>query len=544
MKGKVVNFCMALLNLLVGLVIVMYSIKIPREITELTVQEYKIVSIIKIIINITFCVITLLNIINYFLNQRDSLRKTGFLIAVFSIAFLFIKEWPIAIFSILGALIIIIATARERWVETNSITMISIIGVIAVCLCISFGACFVYKSLGTYILEKENANEMPYKEDYFKYVTELGIEEPYINVKKDGKYGYITKDGKTVIDFQFEYASPFVPIKSFDKNFEIALVCKDGSTWIILKNLRKVLTYRSVSMDEDYEAKIKELEDIYYNTLDQQEDMHFEIETKKDNIYKVKSYPKEDDSNSYRYDYNDKYDVVVTKSSLGFGDTYELASKENLDLKIELECEKLCYDENYLYIYSNGTIPFYNIQDRKQGWFTGHGNNKVTLSGKAQILEIMRDNILIKNHNDNTTYFIDKDGNKLSDVYKEIFIINENRYIVKLTNNKYTVIDKEFNKVSNDEWDFVDTTLISNDIIIFGTSKDAISFNDYDYAENMNLKMVDFDGNTLADNLQQIYTKYYYISSDNSKAYTQRYSEFLDSLKIMESKFVGDEFYK
>ena len=128
--------------------------------------------------------------------------------------------------------------------------------------------------------------------------------------------------------------------------------------------------------------------------------------------------------------------------------------------------------------------------------------------------------------------------------YFSIFIINENRYIVKLTNNKYTVIDKEFNKVSNDEWDFVDTTLISNDIIIFGTSKDAISFNDYDYSENMNLKMVDLDGNTLADNLQQIYTKYYYISSDNSKAYTQRYSEFLDSLKIMESKFVGDEFYK
>lgn len=297
-------------------------------------------------------------------------------------------------------------------------------------------------------------------------------------------------------------------------------------------------------MDEDYEAKLKELEDIYYNTLEQQEDMHFEIETKKDSIAKVKAYENDENSNSYRYDYNEKYDVIVTKSSLGFGDTYELASKENLDLKIELECEKLCYDTNYLYIYSNGTIPFYDTNNRKQGWFTGHGNNKVTLSGKAQILEIIENNILIRNHNDNTTYFIDKDGNKLSDVYKEIFIINENRYIVKLTNNKYTVIDKEFNKVCNEEWDFVDTSLISNDVIIFGTSKDAISFNDYDYAENMNLKMISLNGDILADNLQQIYTKYYYISSDSSKAYTQRYSEFLDSLKIMESKFVGDEFYK
>lgn len=201
MKGKVVNFCMALLNLLVGATIVIYSIRIPREITELTVQEYKIVGFIRIIINVTFCVTTLLNIINYFLNQRDSLRKTGFLITVFSIAFLFIKEWPIAIFSFLGALIIIIATARERWVETNSITMISIIGIIAVLVSISFGACFIYKSLGTYILEKENAVELPYKKDYFKYVTELGIEEDYINVKKDGKYGYITKNRKNSYRF-------------------------------------------------------------------------------------------------------------------------------------------------------------------------------------------------------------------------------------------------------------------------------------------------------------------------------------------------------
>jgi len=63
MRGKVVNFCMALLNLLIGTTIIVYALKIPREITELTVQEYKIVSIIKIVINVTFCVTTLLNII-------------------------------------------------------------------------------------------------------------------------------------------------------------------------------------------------------------------------------------------------------------------------------------------------------------------------------------------------------------------------------------------------------------------------------------------------------------------------------------------------
>lgn len=542
MRGKVVNFCMALLNLLIGLTIIVYVIKIPRDITELTVQEYQIISIIKIVMYASFGLTTLLNIINYFLNNRDGMRKIGYLIAVFSIAFLFIKELPIAIFSILGALIIIVATFRERWVETNSITMISIIGVIGVINVLILGTCFIYKNLGLYILDKENANETPYKKDYFKYVTELGISEAYINVKKDGKFGYVTSNGNVVIDYQFDYASPFIPIVAYDKNFEIALVCKDGSTWIILKNQRKVLTYRSQSMDEDYEAKLKELEDVYYNTLEQTTTMHYEIPKKVDNIYKVPVY-KDDIENTYRYDYNDEYDVIITKSNLGFKDTYEFADKNNLNLRILLECEKLCYDENYLYIYSNGTIPFYDVSSKKQGWFTRFGN-KVTLSGKAQILEIMGDYILIKNHNDNSIYFIDSEGNNVSGVYKELFICNEERYIVKQSNNKYTIIDSEFNKVSNDEWDFVDTSLISLGIVIFGTSTNAISFNDYDYTENMNLRMVNFDGNIICDGLQQIYNKYYYISGDETISYSQRYSEFLDSLKVMESKFVGDEFYK
>ena len=69
MRGKVVNFCMALLNLLIGLTIIVYVIKIPRDITELTVQEYQIISIIKIVMYASFGLTTLLNIINYFLNN-------------------------------------------------------------------------------------------------------------------------------------------------------------------------------------------------------------------------------------------------------------------------------------------------------------------------------------------------------------------------------------------------------------------------------------------------------------------------------------------
>jgi hypothetical protein len=158
-------------------------------------------------------------------------------------------------------------------------------------------------------------------------------------------------------------------------------------------------------------------------------------------------------------------------------------------------------------------------------------------------LEIVGDNFLIKNHNDDTIYFIDSDGNSISNVYKEIFVCNLDRFIVKQSNNKYAIIDSEFNKVTEQEWDFVDASLAGAGIVVFGTTSDAISFNDYDYAENMKLRIVNLDGNIVCDNLEQVYNKYYYISENENQSYSQRYSEFLSSLKVMTSTFVGDEFY-
>ena len=50
MRGKFVNFCMALLNLLLGISILVYSLKVPSEIIRLTVQEYNIVNVLKIVL--------------------------------------------------------------------------------------------------------------------------------------------------------------------------------------------------------------------------------------------------------------------------------------------------------------------------------------------------------------------------------------------------------------------------------------------------------------------------------------------------------------
>ena len=544
MRGKVVNFCMALLNLLVGISILIYTLKIPKDITELTVQEYNIIRIIKMVIYVGLGLANFLNVMNYFLNGRDGTRKTGYLIAIFSISFVFIKEWPICVFSFIAASIITISTIREHWIETNSITAISIIGIIAFIIVVPTVACFIYKGLGAYILKKENEHELAYKQDYFKYITELDIQDIYINVKKDGKYGYINTRGETVIDFKYDYASPFVPIEVFNKRFQVALVCEDGTTSIIMKNLRKVMTYRSESMDEDYEAKLHELEDIYYHTLGQTTKMRYEIDTNYNSAYRLTAYEEQPEEGVIRYYYTEDYDVLVSKSSLGFGDTYYLSGKGESGIRLQLECEYLDYTDQYLYIFSDGTIPYYDTTTKKQGWFTKTGN-KVTLSGKAQILEIVGDKILIKNHNNDTIYFVNSKTEQLSETYKEVFICGYDRFIVKNTKNKYMVIDSNFEKVFESEWDFVDTSLVQVGIFVFGNLKDwEAEFNLYDFADNMNLTMIDYMGNVIAEGIQQSYNKYYYISQDSKKSNAERYSDFIDNLKIMKCSYIGDKFYK
>ena len=545
MRGKITNLFMALLNILLGIVLVIFSIKIPQDITELTVQENQIVSILKIALYIIISVVTLLNIICYFINSQNSTRKTGYLVAFFVVSYILVKHYIIGVLPVIGGIIIIAGNLKEKWIELNSIAFISLVSVIILAMLGTSAVCFTYKNIGEYIIKKQNENELAYNPDYFRYVTELGIDDIYINVKKDGKYGYINTKGEMVIDFKYDYASPFIKISSYNKNFEVALVCLDGRTLIILKNERLVMSYRSESLDNDYTSKMEELQNVYTNIMKQEGNIEYEILEKKNNISKIPVYPEQSESYTYRYDYNETYDILVTKSDMGADDIYELAKKDDLTYRIKLDCEKMDYDENYLYIYSNGNIPFYNRSQKKQGWFTNYGR-RVVLNGNGQILEFINGNILLKDHNKDTIYFInnDNDINVLSSSYEEIFICDEDRFIVKKSNNKYTVINSTFQPVFNEEWDFVDLSLISQNIYIFGKIGGVINFNEYNYANNIKLTAYDRDGNVIIDNVEQIYNTYYSISDDENIKYADRYSSFLNKIKKMETEFVGDEFYK
>ena len=541
MRGKIVNLCTSIMNILFGVLILIYTIYIPQDIIDLTVQELSVTKTLLKANYIILAIVVIIDILQYN-NHRDNSRiKTGYLFGIFSISFIFIKEPVISVFAIISGIIVMINTLKDNVIDIDSTTGISVVGMIIVAISIAIAVTVFYKNIGAYVKDKENENNLEYKNDYFKYITELDISDAYINVKKDGKYGYINQNGDVVIDFVYDYASPFITITVYNKDFQVALVCQDETSYIILKNQRKVLSYRSESSSENYEAKLKELSDIYTNTLGQGGQMKTEIEKKTDNMKKASRYEELSDEYTYRYDYNEEYDIIVTQSNLGLGDKFELAKKNNLNIRMNLDCTNIDYDEDYVYLYSNSSIPFFNVASREQGWFTSYGK-KNTMTGKAQILDFIDDKILIRNYNDHTIYFINEDGDILSDVYKDIYIAND-RYIVKNSNDKYMVIDKEFHKVFEDEFDIIDPYLVEYGIYICANTDKAIEFNDYNFAE-INWKLLNYNGQTIMDGVNQIYGNYYQISNDKTIPYVTRYEEFLNKIKDIEFHFAGDKFYE
>lgn len=541
MRGKIVNLCIGFTNLLFGILIIVFTIIVPQDKTLLTIQESIVVKYIVFGIYVLLSCIVITDALQYYNHRRDTVFNTAYLIGIFAISFVFIKEPAISAFSIISGIIVIFKSLKENLVEIDSTTAISFAVVLMIASVIISGLSFSYKSLGEMIKNKENKDELAYQSDYFKYVTELNIEEAYINIKKDGKYGYISQNGNVVIDFLYDFASPFVKIKMYNKQFEIALVCQDGSSYIILKNGRKVMSYRSESADENYGAKFKELEDIYINTLGQAEPMKFEIEDLHSNTNKVPSYKEVSNEYTFRYDYNEEYDVIITQSSLGLGDKYELAKKDNLDIRLALETTDLDYDSNYLYLYSNGNIPFYETSKLYQGWFTSYGK-KNEMRGKAQILEFFGEKILIRNYNNNKVYFSDLTGNALSELYKDIFICQTDRYIVKTEKDKMKVIDANFNKIFEQEYDKIETTLTPRNLYLGMNLEEEIKFNDYDYAK-MNFTLLDSQGNIILDNIEQIYSDFYKLPEGNFKTQKQQYNQFIEDLKNLKYNFVGDKFY-
>ena len=538
MRGKVVNLCIGVMNILFGILILLFTLYIPKD---LTIQENTIKTYISYSMYIVSICIATIDIVQSYNHRSDTTFNLSYILGIFCISFIFIKQPAIAIFSILSGVLILIKSLTENLVELNSTFGISVSIVMMAVIFIIGLVAINYSMLGENIKKKENKDETAYKDNFFEYITELDISEAYINVKKDGKYGYVNQNGEIVMDFTYDFASPFVTIEAYDKKFEVALVSKDNRTLLIMKNGRIVMSYKDESLPNNYGAKIKELENIYKNTLKQEKEMEYEIPNDlNNNINKAPVY-QENQSNdyTYRYDYNDRYDVIVTQSKLGLKDKYELANKENINDRLILDTTNLDYDENYLYLFSNGTIPFYEVSKRVQGWFSGIYKKEMT--GKGQILDFYEDRLLIRDYNQKSIFFLDLEENVISDKYKDIYLCPEGRYIVEDNNELYYVMDSEYKNIFETQYTVINPRLSSRNMYLVADTTDNIEFNEFGYAK-MNWKLLNYDGEVVLDGIEQVYDLYLKEYTDE-KTETDNYNKFVKELKKLNYKFVGDKFY-
>ncbi len=544
MRGKIVNLCLAFVNLLAGALVLIYTLKVPEDITALTVQENLVVSKLTLATYIVLGIIAFIDLIQSFNHKSDSVFNTGYIIGIFCISFIFIKQPLICIFSVVCGLIVLFKSMVENLVEIDSTVAIYVSIVVMAAIAILIGLSFGYPMIGQNIKNKENKSETPYDERYFEYVTELDISDVYINYKKDGKYGYINQNGDEMIQALYDYASPFVKINVYGKTFYIALVCQDGRSIIIMKNGRIVMSYKSESNDLNYDAKIKELEDLYKNTFKQEGEMEFEIPYINNNIARVSAYDEDSIDYTYRYDYNDEYDLIVTTSNVGLGDSYELAEKNNINIKIPLESSsntKLDYDKDNLYLFSNGTIPYYEISKSTSGWYTKVGK-KIQMTGKAQILDFFGEDILLRDYTKDSDkiYFINNQANKVSDVYKDIYVCPNGRFIVKDTNDDMKIINNDYTDAFDRKFAIINPRLTAIGLYIVLESTDAIKYNQYGYAE-FNWALMNDNGEFLMDNIQEIYDLNFRVQNNNKE---EEQLKFIESLKQLDYRFVGDKFYK
>lgn len=533
MKSKVLNAVAALMNFLFGVVVIVYSFIAPN-ITRATANEIAVMEQIDLYTLLILIVLSLANLILLIANRHNSVFAFAYAISILAAGFYIFNINIIAILYLLSALLICIQVLRENIIEKNNTLFMIILSIIIAAILLLGLYSLTYKDSVEELEEKDNIGQTEYKEDFFEYVSEVGINDLYINVESNGKWGYINQKGETVIDFKYEYASPFVKITKNNKDFDIALVCDETSAYVILKNERIVFSYKNDIDVDDYEAQYNKLREIYETTLKQEDPFENNIIlAKTENKRKIAAY----ESGGYLYPINDDYDVYIKISSQTNGvNRHELIKKTgNKNVKITIDCDNLDYDSDYLYVFSNGYLPFYKNSELMQGYYTTD-MKRVELAGNAQILDFYDNHILIKDYNENLIYFMDESGKILSEKYKDIYVYN-NGYIVKKQNNKYTLIDKNFKQTIDKEFDYINPVLIDQGLLICADLPESITFNSKSMPDNISYKLMDLNGNVFNGE----YTNIYNIM--NRKDEAESIEEYRENLTDIEYHFVGDKFY-
>ena len=126
MRGKIVNLCIGFMNIAIAVLLMVYTLNVPQDKTLMTVQENTVVGYIVNMIYLMLAVVAVINAIQSYNHRSDTVFNMAYIIGIFCLSFIFIKEPIIAAFSLISGLIIVVKSFKENLVEIDSTTGISI----------------------------------------------------------------------------------------------------------------------------------------------------------------------------------------------------------------------------------------------------------------------------------------------------------------------------------------------------------------------------------------------------------------------------------
>lgn len=396
---------------------------------------------------------------------------------------------------------------EKHIVESSSRKIINIVlyYVLQLLLVVGFFLMIISSLLITKVNEAKWENELSKLYNNIETLQGSTIEDIYIPVEKNYKYGFINESGQEKIHCEYDRVSYFNEVEINNTTYYIALAKKDNKFYILSKgndniaistDLEKYLRTIYEHLDNNVTKSMNENGD-YRNGYLQSFEFLLQVSTRgemklsqqtveKDNnneiilsernskyYYNSKNYSmliepiyneqEETDYDSYYEDYydedentyylsseNTKYNVTITKNN---GETESSI----------VYLPGLNESETTLKTFSNEYIEFEDEEGTRKGWYDDNGN-KTTIPNNYTIEDIKDGKAILQKDNTKDTdiklerhfIIIDMTGKTL--LKTTALDIYDNIYLVKNNNNKMVLIDKDLQEISN-EYDKIITTM-------------------------------------------------------------------------------------
>ena len=270
------------------------------------------------------------------------------------------------------------------------------------------------------------------------------------------QYIYLNEDGTEIASCD-NAPTPWMADNKFSKNISY----KDAIEWAT-----RQITFLSATENKKGN-KIEQMTEEYQNGILIQK-------------YKL--------NNSYiiKIEHNDNEDTENV--NIKIIDRNKIISEEsNANVILEFDSN----NERALKTFSDGSVPFYNINNKSQGWFDAQTGKKYTLKGNVEILDVIEDKVLIR-HFDNDgcvkkESIVNKEGKTLINA-KEVHEL-ENGFVIKNSNDKYVYINSDL-EIKTEEFDYINGDYSEYGVLICKNKSET----DFDYEQSM---LIDTDGNDL-----------------------------------------------